>query len=547
MSPAAADGSVDPDTADVTVPAGPPESGWTLALYGRPLPPADLRLVQVFAAQAVLAVDRERMTRQAAQGERLRQTDNVRTAVLAALSHDLRTPLATIKASVSSLRDRSITWTEDDQTELLAATDTAADQLDALLENLLDLSRLQTGAVTPLRRPCSVDEVVHKALIGHPADRIIDTIPDDLPLIDTDAGLLERVIANITFNAVRYTPTGNTSGCSPARSPTNAAGMCRSGSSTTVLACRSPSGTPCSRPFQRLGDVPAGVRCRPRTGGRQGTGRRGRRDHRGRRHPGRGTDHDRHRAGRRKPDPYRADRPKPLAVRDEGRPTMSRVLVVDDDRPLTRSLGINLRAHGFDVTLAHDGRTALTEMATCHPAVVVLDLGLPDMDGIEVLAGIRGWSAVPVIVLSARSTSAEKVEALDAGADDYVTKPFGMDELLARIRAAVRRGSTRTVDDRRHRRHRRLHHRLRGPPGPPGRRPVRLTPTEWSLLEMLVRHQGKLVPQQQLLTEIWGPGYRAETHYLRVYLAQLRRKLEPDTAHPRYLITEPGVGYRFQR
>jgi len=205
---ARADGSVDPDTADVAVQAGPPEAGWLLALYGRPLPPADLRLVQVFAAQAVLAVDRERMTQQAAQGERLRQTDSVRTAVLAALSHDLRTPLATIKASVSSLRDRSITWTEADQTELLAATDTAADQLDALLENLLDLSRLQTGAVIPLRRPSSVDEVVHKALIGIPGGRVTDTIPDDLPLIDTDAGLLERVIANITFNAVRYTPAG---------------------------------------------------------------------------------------------------------------------------------------------------------------------------------------------------------------------------------------------------------------------------------------------------------------------------------------------------
>ena len=164
--------------------------------------------MEVFAAQSVLAVERERMTQQAHRAERLRQTDSVRTAVLAALSHDLRTPLATIKASVSSLRDRSITWTEDDQTELLAATDTAADQLDALLENLLDLSRLQTGAVVPLRRPSSVDEVVHKALIGIPGDRVTDSIPDDLPLIDTDAGLLERVIANITFNAVRYSPAG---------------------------------------------------------------------------------------------------------------------------------------------------------------------------------------------------------------------------------------------------------------------------------------------------------------------------------------------------
>ena len=225
---------------------------------------------------------------------------------------------------------------------------------------------------------------------------------------------------------------------------------------------------------------------------------------------------------------------------------MIRVLVVDDDRPLARALAINLKAHGYDVTVAHDGRAALTEVARAHPAVVVLDLGLPDQDGIEVLAGIRGWSAIPVIVLSARSTSAEKVEALDAGADDYVTKPFGMDELLARIRAAVRRAAPAasnaveivstddfTVDLAAHR-------VLRDD------QPIRLTPTEWSLLELLVRHAGKLVPQKQMLTEVWGPQYEHETHYLRVYLAQLRRKLEPDPARPRYLITEPGVGYRFE-
>ena len=226
---------------------------------------------------------------------------------------------------------------------------------------------------------------------------------------------------------------------------------------------------------------------------------------------------------------------------------MNRVLVVDDDRPLARALAINLKAHGYAVTVAHDGRAALTEAARAHPAVVVLDLGLPDLDGIEVLAGIRGWSAVPVIVLSARSSSAEKVAALDAGADDYVTKPFGMDELLARIRAAVRRAAPSAAgpdagvvatDD--FVVELAAHRVLRGD------EVVRLTPTEWSLLELLVRNPGKLVPQKQLLTEVWGPAYEHETHYLRVYLAQLRRKLERDPAHPRYLITEPGVGYRFE-
>ena len=225
---------------------------------------------------------------------------------------------------------------------------------------------------------------------------------------------------------------------------------------------------------------------------------------------------------------------------------MSKVLVVDDDAALARALDINLRAHGYDVTVAHDGRSALDGVAHLHPQVVILDLGLPDVDGIEVLEGIRGWSAVPVIVLSARATSGEKVQALDAGADDYVTKPFGMAELVARVRAAVRRGTPSadrsqgsvvtadfTVDLDAHR-------VLRDGD------PVRLTPTEWSLLEILVRSAGKLVPARQLLIDVWGPAYETETHYLRVYLAQLRRKLEPDPAHPKYLITEFRVGYRFQ-
>jgi two-component system KDP operon response regulator KdpE len=225
---------------------------------------------------------------------------------------------------------------------------------------------------------------------------------------------------------------------------------------------------------------------------------------------------------------------------------MSRVVVVDDDRPLARALAINLRAHGYQVTIAHDGRTALAEIASTRPAVVVLDLGLPDLDGLEVLTDIRCSSAVPVIVLSARSSSAEKVEALDAGADDYVTKPFAVNELLARIRASVRRGTPGptaatdpavttpdfTIDLGAHRVHR-------------NGKTVRLTPTEWSLLEMLVRQSGNLVTQKQILTDIWGPDSVEHTHYLRVYLAQLRRKLEPDPAHPRYLITEPGLGYRF--
>ena len=223
---------------------------------------------------------------------------------------------------------------------------------------------------------------------------------------------------------------------------------------------------------------------------------------------------------------------------------MTRVLVVEDERGLRRALGINLRARDYEVTLAADGRSALTAASRQPPDVVVLDLGLPDIDGVEVIEALRGWSQAPIIVLSARSGEPDKVVALDAGADDYVTKPFGMDELLARLRAALRRTATTdevpvidtedfSVDL--------AAKQAFGSDGGP----IRLTPTEWHVLEVLVRNEGKLVSQRQLLQEVWGPAYETETNYLRVYVAQLRRKLEADPSHPLHLITEPGMGYRF--
>lgn len=225
--------------------------------------------------------------------------------------------------------------------------------------------------------------------------------------------------------------------------------------------------------------------------------------------------------------------------------TKTRVLVVDDEPQLLRALRINLEVRGYQVTTVATGAGALRAAAEVKPDVVVLDLGLPDLDGTEVLAGLRGWSTVPVIVLSARTDSADKVGALDAGADDYVTKPFGMDEFLARLRAAVRRGAAPvetdepvveadafTVDLATKRVHKRGTE-------------VHLTPTEWGMLEMLVRNRDKLVGRAELLREVWGPAYESETHYLRVYLAQLRRKLEDDPAHPHHLLTVAGMGYRF--
>jgi len=222
----------------------------------------------------------------------------------------------------------------------------------------------------------------------------------------------------------------------------------------------------------------------------------------------------------------------------------SRVLVVDDEPQMRRALELNLVARGYQVDLAASGEVALELAARRNPDLVILDLGLPGMDGIGVVESLRQRSTVPILVLSARDGERAKVAALDAGADDYVTKPFGMDELVARVRAALRRAAPPeedavvatadfTVDL--------AAKRIVGPAGE-----IRLTPTQWHIVEVLVRNRGKLVTQRQLLQEVWGPSYSDETHYLRVFLAQVRRRLEPDPSHPRYFITEPGMGYRFE-
>ena len=253
---------------------------------------------------------------------------------------------------------------------------------------------------------------------------------------------------------------------------------------------------------------------------------------------------------------------------------MTRVLVVDDEPQILRALRINLRVREYEVHLAATGAEALQMASRYPPDLVILDLGLPDLDGVEVIQGLRGWTKAPIIVLSGRADSTDKVEALDAGADDYITKPFGVEELLARMRAAVRRtGSAEDlpkiklgplVVDLAAKRVTRQAAVPTGPgltgPGLTGTGPagagaegltalpddIRLTPTEWHLLEVLLRNPGKLLSRNQLLTEVWGPGYADATGNLRLYMAQLRRKLEPDPARPRWLITEPGMGYRYQ-
>lgn len=224
-----------------------------------------------------------------------------------------------------------------------------------------------------------------------------------------------------------------------------------------------------------------------------------------------------------------------------------RILIVDDDPRIVRALEITLAAHGYEVSSAGDGHRAIEGAASARPDLIVLDLGLPGISGVDVIRSVRSWSTLPILVVSGRTDSGDKVEALDAGADDYITKPVAVDELLARIRALSRRSPASSdspvvrlgpteID---------LASRVVRRRGPNGEELVRLTPTEWRMLEVLARESGRLVPSQQLLTEVWGPQYTNDTGYLRLYVSQLRKKLEPLPSAPRHILTEPGMGYRF--
>jgi two-component system, OmpR family, KDP operon response regulator KdpE len=231
-----------------------------------------------------------------------------------------------------------------------------------------------------------------------------------------------------------------------------------------------------------------------------------------------------------------------------------RILLADDDEQLQRALRITLGARGYEVIAARDGAEAIDLAATAHPDLILLDLGMPKVEGVDVIRAVRAWSKVPILVLSGRTDSAEKVDALDPGADDYVTKPFAMDELLARIRARARAASgdetdaaevtigDLTVDL--------VAKTIRGSAGGDAKgdaaASVRLTPTEWRLLELFLKNPGKLLTRQMLLGEVWGPYHANDAGYLRLYVAQLRRKLEPTPSEPRYFLTEPGMGYRFE-
>ena len=396
--------------------AVPVDAHHELALAGRPIPADERRILDAYLAELAGSVKLEELEAEASEAGELERANDLRLAILSAVSHDLRTPLSGIKASVTSLLDREVEWSSDDRSAFLRTIDEEADRLDALIGNLLDMSRLQSGALQVETSAIGLDEVVPAALrsIGARAEEIEVDVSETLPRVVADPGLLERAVANVVENALAHGGGGGVR---------LIAGVVADGVDLRVVD-RGPGVSRELRdrmfvPFQRLGDS-------PRDGG-VGLGlavARGFVEAMG---------------GEVEVEDTPGRRAHARAPTQGG--CMTRVLVVDDEPQILRALAANLRARGYEVDLAGTGEAALTLAQRHRPDAVILDLGLPGIDGLEVIRGLRGWTAVPIVVLSVRDREADKVAALDLGADDYVTKPFGMGELLARLRAALRRAT----------------------------------------------------------------------------------------------------------
>ena len=406
------------------IPESPEASSATIPLddehvlvLASPIRSEDQRVLDAFARELTASVELGELAEEARAIETLAAASELRAALLSAVSHDLRTPISAVKASVTSLLQEDVEWTDDERREFLHTIDEEADRLNALVGNLLDMSRIQAGALEISAVPIGLEEVLPAALhsLGLEDGDVELDVSESLPRVLADPGLLERALANVIQNAVRFSPDG-----AHARVTAGAVdGARRHPRHRPGLGCAE------RRARAHVRAVPAARRRGERRGrGPRPRGREGLRRGDGRRDRGRG---------------HARRRPHDRAAAEGGR--VSRILVVDDEPQLLRALGTNLKARGYEVDLAPTGEAALTLAARKHPDLVILDLGLPGIDGVEVIRGLRGWTRVPIIVLSVRETERAKVEALDAGADDFVTKPFGMDELLARLRAALRRAA----------------------------------------------------------------------------------------------------------
>ena len=504
------------------------------------LTPDERRLLDALCDQAAVAIERISLAKGLDEARVLAETERLRAALLTSISHDLRTPLASILGTVSSLRSFPEKYGAAEREELLATLQEEAERLNRFVANLLDMTRLESGAIELKLELIDVAEIVGSALqrAGNvlARHRVEVDIEPGLPMLRLDAVLFEQVLFNLLDNAAKYSPAGS-------RIDIRAK---RDGELVEIEVVDEGPGIP-PADFERIFDKFYRVQAQDRR--RAGTGlglaicrgfveALGGMDRRAQppRPLRRGVDD---------PDAGRAGDSCDSGSRNWRMANAYTVLVVDDEPPIRRFLRTSLGAAGYRVVEAEDAAGAMRLLAAEKPDLVILDLGLPDKSGLELIGEIRKTSAVPIVVLSARHDERSKVEALDLGADDYVGKPFGMAELMARMRAALRHAfqaqgelpvfvsGDLTVDLVRR-------HVTRGG------QEVKLSPKEFDLLRHLVMHAGKVLTHRHLLREVWGPAQAEEVQYLRVFIRGLRQKLEPDPTRPTHILTELGVGYRLQ-
>ncbi len=552
-----------PDAIATYVPLSTPQATVGVLAVNPPrsrflLSPENRQLLETVAGLIGIAIERDQLAEQHRYALVEAETERTRSSLLSSVSHDLRTPLAVIAGTTSTLLEMGDAADTATRNALLSDIYDEANRLTRLVENLLSMTRLESGAIVVDKEWFPLDDVVGSTLVrlrDETAGReITKRIPGDLPLVPLDGVLIEQVLFNLIDNALKYSPAG---------SPLEISAHVDDRNVAVEVADRGPGLTEAERDqvFEKLyrgtaskhGGRGAGLGLpiaqaiveahRGNDLGPQPAGWRGRL----RVQPPAGRVSALSPPRRRRGNGMNPAEPIVGSPGAAPSSLAARILVIEDDTPMRHFLRTALSSRGYRVTEADTGQTGLDAILALPPDLILLDLGLPDMDGMTLLENVREWSQVPVIILSARGQEAAKVAALDSGADDYVTKPFGIPELLARIAVSLRHASAlreagseetarfqtgdisvdlarRTVTVKGH--------------------VVHLTPIEYRLLAVFVRHAGKVLTHGFLLREVWGLSSSAQSHYLRIYVASLRKKLEDDPADPRYLVTEQGVGYR---